>query len=255
MSTGLTLPPRPPKPRTTGRTHAIDKGAGPAAVADLLAVAADHLDMVKLGWGTAVVTAGLEEKIATYRRHDVDICLGGTLWELHHLQGRLDEYAAWMKGLGLTTMEISDGALALDPAEKADLISRFAGDFTVLSEVGSKDADAIVTPAEWVAAIRRELGAGAAYVILEGRESGSAGMYRPSGEIRMGLIGEIIDAGIDVDRLVFEAPQKAQQVWLLERVGPDINLANIALDEVVSVETLRLGLRADTLLRLHGDDA
>ena len=255
MSSGLALPARPPKPRTTGRTHAIDKGAGPAAIADLLAVAADHLDLVKLGWGTAVVTARLEEKIAVYRDHGVDVCLGGTLWELHHLQGRLDEYTGWLRELGLTTVEISDGAVALDPDEKAALIARFATDFTVLSEVGSKDADAIVTPAAWVAAIRRELDAGAAYVILEGRESGSAGMYRPSGEIRMGLIGEIIDAGIDVDRLVFEAPQKAQQVWLLERVGPGINLANIALDEVVSVETLRLGLRADTLLRLHGDDA
>ena len=255
MSTGLTLPSRPSKPRRTGRTHAIDTGSGPAAVADLLAVASEHVDLVKLGWGTAVVSGALEEKIAVYRDHGVDVCLGGTLWELHHLQGRLDEYAAWLHDLGLTTVEISDGAVALDPEAKAALIARFTADFTVLSEVGSKDADAIVTPAEWVAAIRRELEAGAAYVILEGRETGSAGMYRPSGEIRMGLIGEIIDAGIDVDRLVFEAPQKAQQVWLLERVGPGINLANIALDDLVSVETLRLGLRADTLSRVHGDDA
>jgi phosphosulfolactate synthase len=177
------------------------------------------------------------------------------LFEVFYLQGRLDEYAGWMGEMGITSMEVSDGAVTMDEAEKLRAIEHFATDFTVYSEVGSKDADAIVTPAKWLDAIRAELEAGVSHVILEGRESGTAGMYRRSGEIRMGLIDEIIDGGVPADRLVFEAPQKAQQVWLIEHVGPDVNLGNVPMDELIPVETLRLGLRADTLLTLHGPDA
>lgn len=252
MKDTLGLPERPAKPRPTGRTHAIDKGTGPGAVRDALEVCGDSLDLVKLGWGTAVVSGSLDEKIAAYRDHDVDVCLGGTFFELCHLKGTLERYAAWLGQLGITTIEISDGAIELTLEEKTELISRFAADFTVLSEVGSKDADAIVTPAQWVRSISAELDAGASHVILEGRESGTAGMYRGSGEIRMGLVDEIIEAGIPADRLVFEAPRKAQQVWLIGHIGPDVNLGNIPLEEVTAVETLRLGLRADTMLDLHG---
>jgi len=250
----LTLPQRSSKPRSRGRTHGLDKGIGPDAVRDQLSVCGEYLDLVKLGWGTSVVTPVLREKIDVYRAFGVDVCFGGTLFELVVLQGRLDEYVAWMQDLGLTSVEVSDGTLEIEEAAKLRMIERLAADFTVFSEVGSKDAEAIVTPAKWLNAIEAELEAGASHVILEGRESGTAGMYRKSGEIRMGLIDEIIDAGVPVERLVFEAPLKPQQVWLIEHLGPEINLANIALDEVIPVETLRLGLRGDTLLALHGGD-
>lgn len=249
----LRLPERSAKPRRSGRTHGLDKGIGPHLLDDLLSVAAPYLDLVKLGWGTSVVTPNLPGKIARYREHEVEVCFGGTLFELVVLQDRLEEYAAWMKDLGLEAVEVSDGTLVMEEADKLRMIERLAADFTVFSEVGSKDAEAIVTPAKWVGAIRAELEAGASHVILEGRESGTAGMYRQSGEIRMGLIDEIVDAGIPTDRLVFEAPRKPQQVWLIEHLGPEINLGNIPLDEVIPLETLRLGLRADTMLHLHGD--
>lgn len=250
----LRLPPRSSKPRTSGRTHGLDKGIGPGTLRDLLTVAGDYLDLVKMGWGTSLVTPVLHDKIAVYRDADIDVCFGGTLFELVVLQGRLDEYVAWMHQLGLTTVEVSDGTLTMAEADKLAMIERLAADFTVFSEVGSKDAEAIVTPAKWLEAIEAELAAGASHVILEGRESGTAGMYRKTGEIRMGLVDEIIDAGVPVERLVFEAPQKSQQVWLIDHLGTDVNLANIALDDVVPVETLRLGLRGDTLLTLHGGD-
>ncbi len=250
----LTLPDRPPKPRSAGRTHGLDKGMGPATLRDLLSVAAPYLDLVKLGWGTSVVTPALDEKLAIYADAGIEVCLGGTLFELAVLQGRVDEYAAWLHELGIRSVEVSDGTLTMPETEKLELIERLVPDFTVYSEVGSKDAEAIVSPARWLEAIRAELDAGVSHVILEGRESGTAGLYRQSGEIRMGLIQEIIDAGVPAERLVFEAPRKAQQVWLIEHLGHDVNLANIPLDEAIPLETLRLGLRGDTMLLLHGGD-
>lgn len=251
-SLDLPLPDRPAKPRATGRTAIIDRGMGLAAVDDLIATASDMVDLVKIGWGTAVVDRLLEERIERYRAVDVDVCFGGTLFELCAVTDRLDHYRSWLLELELQHVEISDGTVTLRQDEKLRAIERFADDFTVYSEVGSKDADAIVSPRRWVEAIRRDFEAGASYVILEGRETASAGMYRPSGEIRTGLIDEILDEGIDPARLVFEAPVKAAQVFLLRLLGPNVNLANIAADDVVALETLRLGLRSDTLLDVHG---
>jgi phosphosulfolactate synthase len=251
----LTLPPRAEKPRTIGRTHIIDKGSPVGLIADQLEVSSGFVDLVKLGWGTSVITPNLAIKLDTYRSRDVEVCFGGTLFELAYLQRRVDEYVDWLGELGVSCLEISDGTLEMEGSDKLTLIDRLSAKLTVFSEVGSKDAAAIVTPARWVKSIRDEIAAGAQYVILEGRESGTAGMYRESGEIRMGLIDEILDAGIPVDRLVFEAPTKAQQVWLIKHIGPEINLANIALEEALPLETLRLGLRADTLLDMHGTAA
>jgi phosphosulfolactate synthase len=246
------LPARPDKPRAVGRTHAIDTGQGVAWIDDQLAASGAILDLAKLGWGTSLVTADLAAKIDTYRRHDVDVCFGGTLLELAYLQGRHLDYADWVADHGVTTIEVSDGAVEFSGDDKLKLIEELAARFRVMSEVGSKDAAAIVSPARWVRAIRAELDAGAEYVILEGRESGTAGLYRQTGEIRMGLVDEIVESGIPLDRLVFEAPQKAQQVWLLQTHGPTVNLGNIALGDLIPVETLRLGLRADTLAAVHG---
>jgi phosphosulfolactate synthase len=254
LASALSLPARSAKPRVQGRTNVLDKGTPPAQLDDELRVSGPYVDLAKFGWGTALVTPCLAEKIDVYQRHDVDVCLGGTLFELCYLHGELDRYEAFVGELGLSVVEISNGTLDIAPSVKLQLIERFAANHRVVSEVGSKDATAIVSPARWVEEIKNELDAGAEQIILEGRESGSAGMYRGSGEIRMGLIQEILDAGIAPERLIFEAPQKHQQVWLIERIGSDVNLANIPLSEALSVETLRLGLRADTLSFFHGVD-
>jgi phosphosulfolactate synthase len=250
MTDFLTLPERSPKPRTTGITHVLDKGLGPSQVQDLLAVAADGIDIVKLGWGTAAVTTNLPAKIAAYRERDVPVCLGGTLLEVVLKQGKLEEYVRWAKDLGIDHLEVSDGTIALDHDEKTAVIKRLTKDFTVLSEVGSKSEDVIFAPKRWVEMIEKELAAGAWKVIAEGRESGTVGLYHADGAVKKGLIDEIREA-IDPGQLVFEAPGKKQQVWFIKHFGSDVNLGNIAPEEVISVETLRLGLRGDTLLHFH----
>lgn len=247
----LGLPDRPDKPRRIGRTAILDKGIGIQALEDLLGVSGTYVDLAKFGWGTAMVDPCLEDRISLLAAHDVDVCLGGTLFELCYLKGELDAYRRWLVDLGVNCVEISDGTLEMKPQEKLQIIRDFCSDFTVYSEVGSKDSTEIVAPARWVAAIQQELEAGSSYVILEGRESGTAGLYRASGEIRMGLIEEILDAGIDPDRLIFEAPNKASQTFMLKRLGPNANLGNIPVTDVLALETLRLGLRSDTLLPVH----
>ncbi len=224
MNLPVRIPDRNTKPRTLGRTHLIDKGLPVGVIDDQMRVGGEYVDLVKLGWGTSVVTPNLSEKLDMYRSHDIEVCFGGTLFELAHLQDRVDEYVAWLRELNITVLEVSDGVLEMEGSAKVEIIEKFSTELTVFSEVGSKDAAAIVTPARWVRAIKDDLAAGAAMVILEGRESGTAGMYRESGEIRMGLIDEILESGIPVDRLVFEAPTKAQQVWLINHIGPDVNL-------------------------------
>jgi phosphosulfolactate synthase len=233
----------------------IDRGLSVAEVDGLLEVAGDSVDVVKLGWGTAVVTGNLEPKLERYAEHGVPVVLGGTLTEIAIRQGRIEGLVAWLRELGLHHVEVSDGTIALDPQVKHELIERLSGEFTVLAEVGSKDADFIMAPYVWVEQIERDLDAGAWKVIAEARESGTAGIYRADGEVRTGLIDEIVHA-IDPDRLIFEAPQREQQVWLLQRFGTECNLGNIAPADVLSLETLRLGLRSDTVERfaLGGGD-
>jgi phosphosulfolactate synthase len=242
----LDLPERCAKPRERGLTHVLDKGLSCADAEGLLEVAGPSVDLVKLGWGTAVVTANLESKLRCFERAGVPVVLGGTLTEIALRAGRIDGLVAWMRELGLRHVEVSDGTLAIAREEKVALIRRLAAEFTVLSEVGSKDAEEIMAPYRWVEQIEAELEAGAWKVITESRETGSAGIYRPDGEVRMGLIDEIAHR-VDVDLLLFEAPRKEQQVWFIKRFGREVNLGNIAPDDVLSLETLRLGLRADTV--------
>jgi len=221
----------------------------------LLEVAGDSVDIVKLGWGTALVTANLEPKLALYGAHGIPVVLGGTLTEVAIRQGRVEGLVAWLRELGLRHVEISDGTITLDPQVKRELIERLSREFTVLAEVGSKDADFIMAPYIWVEQIERDLAAGAWKVIAEARESGTAGIYRANGEVRTGLIDEIAHA-IDPGLLIFDAPLQRQQVWLLTRFGTECNLGNIAPADVLSLETLRLGLRSDTVERfaLGGED-
>jgi phosphosulfolactate synthase len=242
----LDLPERSAKPREQGLTHVLDKGLSTAEVDGLMEVAGDSVDIVKLGWGTALVTGNLQAKLARYRAHGVPVMLGGTLTEIALRDGRLEGLIAWLRELGIGHVEISDGTIALDADRKRELISELAREFVVFSEVGSKDDERIMAPYRWVEEIERELAAGAHKVIAEARESGTAGIFRPDGEVRMGLIDEIVHA-IDADRLIFEAPRKAQQVWFLKRFGHEVNLGNIAPGDVLSLETLRLGLRSDTM--------
>jgi phosphosulfolactate synthase len=226
----------------------IDRGLSVAEADSLLEVAGACVDVVKLGWGTALVSANLKPKLERYAAHGIPVVLGGTLTELAIRQGRVQGLIEWLRELGLGHVEISDGTIALDAQVKRELIEELSQEFVVLAEVGNKDAAFIMAPYVWVEQIKSDLDAGAWKVIAEARESGTAGIYRADGEVRTGLIDEIAHA-IDPQRLIFEAPLRQQQVWLLKRFGTECNLGNIAPDDVLSLETLRLGLRSDTVER------
>jgi len=227
-----------------GLTHVIDKGLGPRAWEDVLETCGDYISIVKLGWGTAYVTPNLGRKLEVLREKPVVI--GGTFLEAVIAQDKVDEYKRWITGLGLTHVEISDGVIDLERERKLELIADFAADFIVLSEVGSKDAEVVFAPYQWVEWIREELAAGAWKVITEGREGGTAGIYRPTGEMRTGLVDEIVHE-IEPSELIFEAPTKSSQAWFVKHFGSNVNLGNIPPEEVIPLETLRLGLRGDTL--------
>src|SRR5687768_675009 len=232
------------EPRQGGLTHVIDKGLGPRAWEDVLETSGPYIDIVKLGWGTAYVTPNLRRKLDVLR--DKPVVIGGTFFEVVWARGKVDEYKRWLRELGLTHVEISDGAVEIPRQEKLELIADLAKDFTVLSEVGSKDTEVNFAPYLWVQWIREELEAGAWKVITEAREGGTAGIFRPTGEMRTGLVDEIAHS-IDVHDVIFEAPAKSAQAWFVKHFGPEVNLGNIAPEEVIPLETLRLGLRGDTL--------
>jgi phosphosulfolactate synthase len=242
----LDVPARSPKPRREGLTHVIDKGMNLREIEGLFDTAGEYVDVVKLGWGTSYVTNNLEKKIALYRSFETPVVCGGTLFEAAVARDRLDDYRRWLAENRLSHVEVSDGTIELPHERKLELIADLARDFTVLSEVGSKDEETVFAPYQWVEWMRDELDAGAWKVITEGREGGTAGIFRPTGEMRTGLIDEIVHA-IDVADIIFEAPTRASQAWFVRQFGPEVNLGNIPPDEVIPLETLRLGLRADTL--------
>ena len=230
--------------RDGGLTHVLDKGLGPRAWEDVLETAGQYIDIVKLGWGTAWVTGNLERKLEVLRGKPVVI--GGTFFEVVYARDKLDEYKRWLRKHGITHVEISDGTVEIPRERKLELIADFARDFTVLSEVGSKDSDVVFAPYQWVEWINEELAAGAWKVITEGREGGTAGIYRSDGDMRTGLLDEIAH-GVAIENVLFEAPTKSSQAWFVKHFGPNVNLGNIPPDEVIPLETLRLGLRGDTL--------
>jgi phosphosulfolactate synthase len=227
-----------------GLTHVIDKGLGPRAWEDVLETAGDHISIVKLGWGTAAVTQNLERKLDVLREKPVVI--GGTFFEVVYAKDELERYRSWLHGLGLTHVEISDGTIEIPRERKLELIADFARDFTVLSEVGSKDSSVEFTAAEWIQWLNEELAAGAWKVITEAREGGTAGIFDSSGGMRTDLIEEIA-MEVGPYNVIFEAPTKAAQVWFIKQFGSSVNLGNIPPDEVIPLATLRLGLRGDTL--------
>src|SRR5947199_834221 len=242
----LDLPQRPGKPRSEGLTHVIDKGLNLRDIEGMFDTGGQFVDVVKLGLGTSYVRNNLEKKIALYRWFETPVVCGGTLFEAVYGRGRIDEFKSWLEEYRFSHVEISDGTLEIPRERKLELIADFARDFTVLSEVGSKDADVNIAPYLWVQWIGEELDAGAWKVIAEGREGGTAGIYRPTGELRTGLVDEI-EHSIDFNDLIWEAPTKTSQAWFVKRFGANVNLGNVPPDEVIALETLRLGLRADTL--------
>lgn len=241
----LALPPRARKPRGSGLTHLLDRGAHPDAVAALLDVAAEHIDVWKIGWGIAYVDRGLARKIRHLRVHHVTCCLGGTLLEIAWSQGKVDECLAWAEHAGFTAVEVSRGVASMPLDDKRQLIKKAAETFTVLAETGVKDPQVTLSVRQWRDEIAEDLAAGATWIIAEGRESGTVGIYDASGRPRPDIIDAVVDAA-GVDRVLFEAPRKDQQVWLINRFGPQVNLGNVAPDDVLALTTLRLGLRADT---------
>jgi phosphosulfolactate synthase len=252
----LGLPPRAPKPRTAGLTHVIDKGLNLRDIEGLFDTAGDYVDIVKLGWGTSYVTRNLEKKISLYRSFETPVVCGGTLFEAVVARGKVDEYKRWLVEQRFSCVEISDGAVDIPRERKLELIAEFARDFTVLSEVGSKDSAVEFSADEWTQWLREELDAGAWKVITEAREGGTAGIFDSSGGMRTELVAEIAGE-VGLEDLIFEAPTKASQAWFIKQFGPTVNLGNIPPDEVIPLETLRLGLRGDTLkeVLLGGDRA
>jgi phosphosulfolactate synthase len=248
-NTALRLPRRAAKPRAAGLTMVIDSGLPLLQFADTVESAAEYIDFVKFGWGTAVVTPTLRDKIGILADAGIGFYFGGTLFEKYVLQGLFDDFRWFCLEHGCGHVEVSNGTIALSNTEKASYIRKLASDFTVVSEVGFKDPDRSqqLPPSAWVACINEDLDAGAALVTLEARESGKSGICRPDGALRFGLIEDVLAAGISPGRLLFEAPTTELQAHFVTRIGPDVNLGNVPAQAVIGVETLRLGLRADTL--------
>lgn len=251
MTNFLSLPKRSEKPRSQGLTMMMDSGKGLNKIQDVLQVGAGYIDYVKLGWATSVITPNLKQKINAYQDAGIPVCLGGTLYEVAFIQNKIKEYTDFAKDIEVEYIEVSDGTIELDRKDKLSSIETLSKDFTVLSEYGNKGDQELEAPSYWARRMREELDAGAWKVIAEGRESGTAGMYRGNTELRTGLVDEIL-LHIDLADVIWEAPLKPQQTWFINKYGCDVNLGNISFDDIIPLETLRLGIRSDTLLTFHG---
>ena len=239
------LPERTIKPRSGGLTMVMDKGLSVRQVEDLISVASPYMDIVKFGFGTSILSPDLQTKINLYKAAGCRVYLGGTLFEAFIARGMYKEFKEFLKKNELDTVEVSDGSIILDHDKKCEIIADLAKDYTVLSEVGSKEEGILISPGKWISMMKSELEAGSWKVIAEARESGTVGIYRPSGSAHTMLVNKIT-AKIDKNDILWEAPIKKQQVWFIETMGHNVNLGNIAPEEVIPLETLRLGLRGDT---------
>jgi phosphosulfolactate synthase len=239
------MPDRHPKPRTGGVTMIMDKGLSLGEAQQFLSVSAPHIDIIKLGFGTSYVTPMLREKIELYKSYGLPVYFGGTLFEAFLVRNQFDDYISVCRDYNIDYMEVSDGSITIPHAEKCGYIEKLIKYGTVLSEVGSKDATHIIPPYKWIELMRAELEAGATYVIAEAREAGNVGIYRGSGEVREGLVQEILTQ-IPPEKIIWEAPQKAQQLYFIELIGCNVNLGNIAPSEILALEAMRIGLRGDS---------
>ena len=239
------LPERTAKPRDDGFTMVMDKGLSLRQVEDLIETCGGLIDIIKFGWATSYVTPALSEKVKLYQDAGIPVYFGGTLFEAFYMREQLEDYKRVLEKYNLQHCEVSDGSVSMDHDRKCEIVNEFSKLVTVLSEVGSKDATKIIPPYKWIQQMQTELDAGAWKVIGEAREGGNVGLFRDSGEVRQGLVEEILTQ-IPADKIIWEAPQKAQQVWFIKLCGANVNLGNIAPNEVIPVETIRLGLRGDT---------
>ncbi len=250
MDTRLDLPQRESRPRRRGLTMMIDSGMFTGQFTDAVESVGEHVDLVKFGWCTALVTPDIKRKTDVLREAGIDFYLGGTMFERFVLADMVDDWRALCRTMGVTHVEVSNGTIPMTNTEKAGWVARLSEEFTVISEVGFKDQGraATMTSTEWVEAIGEDLDAGAALVITETRESGRGGLCHPDGTPRADVVDDVLECGFDVDRLLFEAPTKELQTFFVRRLGASVNLGNIRADDVIALETLRLGLRSDTML-------
>ena len=239
------LPHRPSKPRQSGLTMMMDKGLSVRQVEDFIETAGKLTDLVKFGFGTSIISTHIEQKIKLYQEAGINVYFGGTLFESFIVRNMFDEYQKMLDQYGINMVEVSDGSIEISHKEKCQYIETLRKNFTVLSEVGSKDANKLIPPYKWIELMQKEIEAGSWKVIAEAREGGNVGIYRGSGEVRSDLIEEILTK-IDNDKIIWESPQKTQQVWFIKLMGANVNLGNIAHNEVIPLECLRIGLRGDT---------
>lgn len=239
------IPLRIPKPRTYGLTMVMDKGLSVEEAKNLISAAGPHVDIIKLGFGTAFVTPNLRQKIELYQKADIPVYFGGTLFEAFLIRNQFNDYIQLCKDYDIHFMEVSDGSIIIPHSEKCGYIEKLTKHGKVLSEVGSKDATHIIPPYKWIELMRAELEAGSSYVIAEAREAGNVGIYRGTGEVREGLVQEILTQ-VPAERIIWEAPQKSQQLYFLQLLGCNVNLGNISPQEIIPLEAMRVGLRGDT---------
>lgn len=239
------LPERTVKPRQSGLTMVMDKGLSLREAEDFIEVSGNYVDLVKLGFGTSILTPGLDKKIDFYQKNGIPVYFGGTLFEAFIARNQLKDYIDLAHKYNITHVEVSDGSLDMDEETKCNYIRQLSAEFTVISEVGSKDAEKIIPPYKWIDMMQREIDAGVWKVIAEARESGNVGIFRGTGEVRSGLVEEILTK-IPQETIIWETPQKSQQLWFLKLYGANVSLGNIPPYEVIALETMRIGLRGDS---------
>ncbi|HWY11113.1 MAG TPA: phosphosulfolactate synthase [Bacteroidia bacterium] len=247
------LPERTEKPRKSGLTMVMDKGISLREAEDMIDSSSDFIDYVKFGFGTSVISKNLKEKIKLYQKNNIKVYLGGTLFEAFVIRNKFDEYVKFITSLGIDSAEVSDGSINIDHDKKCEYINKLAKNFTVLSEVGSKEEGVIIHPARWIKMMQAELDAGSEQVIAEARESGNVGIFHKNGSAHTLLINRIVNK-IKLENIIWETPQKSQQVYFLKLFGANVNVGNIGVDDVIPLETLRLGLRGDTFFTFLPDN-
>lgn len=239
------LPERTQKPRKTGMTMVMDKGISLRQAEDLMETGADYIDFIKLGFGTSVISKNVKEKIKLYQKNNIKVYVGGTLFEAFIVRDKFDDYIKFVNEFGLDSAEVSDGSITIDHDKKCEYINKLSKNFTVVSEVGSKEEGVIIHPARWIKMMQNELDAGSMKVIAEARESGTVGIFHKNGSAHTLLINRIVNK-IKLENIIWETPQKSQQVYFLKLFGSNVNVGNIAVDDIIPLETLRIGLRGDT---------
>lgn len=247
------IPNRPAKPRESGVTMMMDKGLSLRQAEDFVSVSGPYTDLVKFGFGTSLITSQLKEKIQIYRSAGIRVYLGGTLFEAFLVRNDFDGYRKFVDDLDLDMVEVSDGSINIEHKKKCQLIEKLSKFYRVISEVGSKEAGIMISPSKWINMMRAEINAGSWKVIAEARESGNVGIYRPNGTAHVVLVNRILSK-VPQESILWEAPIKSQQAWFIKQIGPNVNLGNISWDDVIPLETLRLGLRGDTFFQFLPDE-